>query len=210
MPGLTAWSGLNLVGEMKSDDTVFVSAASGAVGSLACQLAHRAGCRVIGTAGSDEKCRWLEENGVNRAINYRAVDDLAEALRDAAPDGIDLYFENVGGEHLEAALASMNNHGRIALCGMISLYNDPTRSTGPANFIAVLVKELCVRGFIVTTYMDRYADFLAETMPAVAAGDIHWEETIVDGLENMPDAFLGLFSGANLGKMLVRLPEASA
>jgi NADPH-dependent curcumin reductase CurA len=210
MPGMTAWAGLNPVGGMRAEDTVFISAASGAVGSVACQLAAAAGCRVIGTAGSDSKCAWLEsEAGVASAINYKTCGNLRQALRAAAPDGIDLYFENVGGTHLEAALACMRQYGRIALCGMIDNYNDAAMDTGPANFISILAKEITVRGFLVTTYWKQYRDFLAEALPQVAAGTLKHRETVVDGLENMPEAFLGLFAGQNTGKMLVRLAEAT-
>lgn len=204
MPGLTAWGGLNIVGQMKAGDTVFVSGAAGAVGSVACQLAKIAGCTVVGTAGSDQKCEWLRSLGVDHAVNYKGG-DLEAKVKAAAPKGIDLYFDNVGGEQLEVAMSIAKPFGRLVECGMISQYNDETPPAGPRNMALIIGKRLRLQGFIVFDFMSRQAEFIAEVSAHVAAGRLKWEETVVDGLEHAPDAFVGLFTGKNTGKMLVRV-----
>jgi NADPH-dependent curcumin reductase CurA len=206
MPGMTAYVGLFRIAELKDGDTVFVSAASGAVGQVVCQLAKAHGCYVVGSAGSDDKCRWLErEAGVDRAINYRTCGDLTAAVGKAFPQGIDVHFENVGGAHLEAALTHMKRFGRIALCGMIELYNDTTPRPGPSNLMLAVGKSLTLRGFIVSNHFDLLPQFRAEAGRLIAAGKLKWQETVEEGLENAPKAFLKLFSGDNRGKMLVRI-----
>ena len=206
IPGLTAYAGLLKVGELKDGEKVFVSAAGGAVGTVVCQIAKAKGCTVVGSAGSDEKCGWLvREAGVDRAINYRTCGNLAKAVRDALPDGIDVYFESVGGAHLDAALANMRLHGRVAVCGMIAQYNDTALPPGPSNFINVLPKRLTIRGFIVTDYASLMPEFLRDMVGWYRAGKMKWRETIAEGLENAPDAFIGLFKGENIGKMLVKI-----
>jgi NADPH-dependent curcumin reductase CurA len=206
MPGLTAYGGLLRTGELKDGERVFVSAASGAVGAAVCQIAKNKGCTVVGSAGSDEKCAWLlREARVDKAINYRTCGPLPAALHEAMPEGIDVYFENVGGAHLDAALANMRLHGRIAVCGMIAQYNDTTPPPGPANIVAVIPLRLTIRGFIVTDHADMMPDFLRDMAAWTKAGKMKWRETIVDGIEKAPDAFIGLFKGENIGKMLVRL-----
>jgi hypothetical protein len=206
MPGLTAYAGLLKVGALKEGERVFVSAASGAVGAIVCQIAKNKGCYVVGSAGSDEKCAWLtEEAGVDRAINYKTCGDLARAVREALPEGIDVYFENVGGAHLDAALANMRMNGRIAVCGMIEQYNATTPPPGPANFINVLPMRLTIRGFIVTDYASLTPEFLRDMSEWRKAGKMKWRETVVEGLENAPEAFIGLFRGDNVGKMLVKI-----
>jgi len=210
MPGLTAWVGLLEIGQPKEGETVFVSAASGAVGSLVCQIAKIKGCHVVGTAGSDDKVRWLlDEIGIDHAINYKTTDSLSKALRDVCPDGIDVYFENVGGEHLTAALDAINNFGRIAVCGMISQYNATKAVPGPANLTNVIAKRLRIQGFIVSDHFDSYPAFLNDMKTWMAEGKIKWKETVLDGLDNAPQAFLNLFSGDNFGKMLVRLSSSA-
>ena len=205
MPGLTAYVGLHDIGQPKAGETVFVSAASGAVGSVVGQLAKLKGCRVVGSAGSAEKVRHLlEELDFDAAFNYKEV-AVADALGDACPDGIDIYFENVGGEHLECALARMNLFGRVALCGLISQYNATEAPRGPANFPQVLVNRLLLKGFIISDHFDRIPDFLAEVGPLVASGKLKYRETVIEGIENAPSAFIGLLSGENFGKMLVKL-----
>jgi NADPH-dependent curcumin reductase CurA len=205
MPGMTAYVGLLDIGRPQAGDTVFVSAAAGAVGSVACQIAKIQGCRVVGSAGSAAKVHWLHEvAGVDAAFNYKEVESLSAELGKHCPRGIDVYFENVGGAHLDAALEHMNLRGRIALCGMISQYND-TASSGPGNLRLAVRKRLTLQGFIVSDHLDRQAQFSADMGAWIAAGKIHWQETIVDGIENAPKAFIGLFSGDNTGKMLVRL-----
>jgi NADPH-dependent curcumin reductase CurA len=204
MPGLTAYVGLLDIGKPKVGDTVFVSAAAGAVGTVVCQIAKIKGCRVVGSAGSAEKVRWLQEvAGVDAALNYKQVASLTDEVGRLCPNGIDIYFENVGGAHLEAAIEHMNLYGRIALCGMISQYN--TSAPGPSNLRFAVRKRLTMTGFIVSDHADRLPQFHADMGQWIAAGRIKWEETIFEGIEKAPQAFIGLFSGENMGKMLVRL-----
>ncbi len=206
MPGLTAYVGLFKIGEMKDGDAVFVSAASGAVGQTVCQLAKAHGCYVVGSAGSDEKCDWLvKEAGIDKAINYKTCGDLDKAVAAAFPKGIDVYFENVGGAHLEAAINNMKQFGRLALCGMISQYNDTTPSPGPSNIMLAVGKSLKLQGFIVSNHFDLLPAFLKEMAPLIKSGKMKWQETVVDGIENAPKAFLNLFTGSNTGKMLVKI-----
>ena len=206
MPGLTAYAGLFDVGGLKDGDTVLVSGAAGAVGMVVCQIAKARGCTVVGMVGSDEKGAWLKANaGVDATINYRTAPSLRKAIMAAAPDGIDLTFENVGGDHLEAALACSKTSGRVALCGLISQYNATEAGAGIRNVRDILTKRLMVRGFIVTDHAKRQPDFIKDMTGWIQAGKMKWTETIVDGFEKMPDAFIGLFSGNNLGKMVVRV-----
>ncbi|WP_033291048.1 NADP-dependent oxidoreductase [Amycolatopsis jejuensis] len=206
MPGLTAYSGLLVSAEFTAGDTVFVSGAAGAVGSLVGQLARLKGAkRVIGSAGSAEKVRYLtEELGFDAAFNYKDG-PVAEQLAAAAPEGIEVYFDNVGGEHLEAAIGSMNLHGRIAACGMISQYNATEPNPAPRNLMQLIARRITLRGMLVLDHWHLRDQFLAEVTPLVAAGEIKYSETFVDGIRNAPDALLGLLSGANTGKMLVRI-----
>ncbi|HXH11465.1 MAG TPA: NADP-dependent oxidoreductase [Alphaproteobacteria bacterium] len=206
MPGMTAYVGLLDIGRPQAGNTVFVSAAAGAVGSVVCQIAKLKGCRVVGSAGSAAKVHWLREvAGVDAAFNYKEVDSLTAEVGRHCPQGIDVYFENVGGAHLEAALEHMNMRGRIVLCGMISQYNDTTPSSGPRNLRLAVRKRLTLTGFIVSDHADRQPQFYSDMGAWIAAGKIRWQETIIDGIENAPKAFLGLFTGENIGKMLVRL-----
>jgi len=206
MPGLTAYAGLLKVAEAKPGETVLVSGAGGAVGSIVGQIAKAIGCTAIGLTGSDEKCRWLRETaGLDAAINYKTAGDLTAAIRKAAPDGIDAYFENVGGVSLDAALANMKVGGRMAICGMIDRYNATTPAPGPSNIVMVLARRLRVQGFIVSAYFDLMPQFRKAMAEWTHAGKMHWHETVVDGIENAPKAFLGLFKGDNLGKMLVKV-----
>lgn len=204
MPGLTAFVGLHDIGNLKKGDVVFVSSAAGAVGSIAGQLAKSHGATVIGSAGSDAKVTYLtNELGFDGAFNYKdgkAVDHLSRL----APNGIDLYFDNVGGEQLEAALSILNDYGRIVACGMISQYNET--STVPRNLMAIVRKRLTMRGFIVFDHHARTPDFVREVAPLVKAGRLKFSESIVDGLENAPQAFLDMLRGGKyLGKVIVRL-----
>ena len=202
--GFTAWVGLDLV-SVKAGDVVFVSGAAGAVGSIAGQLAKLRGCRVIGSAGSAAKVKTLiDEFGFDAAFNYKDGDVYGQ-LKKAAPDGIDVYFDNVGGEHLEAAMTAMRTNGRIAACGSISRYNDTTPSPGPRNMFFIVTKRLTIRGFIVFDHNKRLPEFLAEVTPYLAAGRLRAKETVVEGLDQAPKAFLDLFSGENVGKMVVKL-----
>ncbi len=205
MPGFTSYVGLLKFGEPKPGETVFVSAASGAVGANVCQIAKLKGCKVIGSVGSDAKAKWLlEECGVDAVINYKTCGDLSKALAAAAPDGVDVYFENVGGDHLQAALNVMNPFGRIAACGMIASYNNAEPAAGPNNLMLIVGKKIRINGFIVFDHDDMREEFLAEMIPWIQDGKIKSRETVVEGIENAVDAFLGLFSGNNFGKMIVK------
>ncbi|MFN7173431.1 MAG: NADP-dependent oxidoreductase [Thermaurantiacus tibetensis] len=205
MPGLTAWAGLLEIGQPRPGETLFVSGGAGAVGSLVAQLGKTRGCHVVATAGSDAKCAWLREAGVDAAINYRSCGSLREAVKAAAPRGIDIYFDNVGGEHLEVALDLANPFARFVECGMIAAYNATEPPPGPRNLILLIGKSLKMQGFIVTQFQHLAEAFRAEMVARLADGSIRWQETIVDGLASAPSAFLGLFTGANMGKMLIRL-----
>jgi NADPH-dependent curcumin reductase CurA len=199
MPGLTAWVGLVDVGAVRDGETIYVSGAAGAVGSAAAQIARLKGLRVIGSAGSEEKVEWLRSLGVE-AFDYRET-----RPKDALADGIDVYFDNVGGPQLEAAIFALRPFGRVVACGAISRYNDEQPEPGPRNLGLVVTKRLRLQGFIVLDHTDRYPAFLAEAGPWVREGALTYRETVVDGLENLPAAFAGLFRGDNVGKMLVRV-----
>ncbi len=208
MPGLTAYAGLLEIGKPAEGDTVFVSAASGAVGSIVSQIARIKGCRVIGSVGSDEKAQWLLETaGIDAAINYKKAGKLGVTLGKTCPEGIDIYFDNVGGAHLEAALFSMKPFGRIVLCGMISLYNATRMEPGPGNLALAIAKRLTLRGFIVSDFNDLREQFYADMSRWIAECKIHWKETVVEGIENAPGAMTGLFRGDNFGKMLVKVGD---
>lgn len=210
MPGLTAYVGLLDFGKPVQGETLFVSAAAGAVGSTVCQIGKIKGCRVVGSAGSDEKVEWLlQEAGIDCAFNYKRAGSLHRELERHCPDGIDVYFENVGGAHLEAALERMNLRGRIVLCGMIARYNDTKLEPGPRNLFLAIGKRLTLRGFIVSDHLDRIGAFTTDMARWISEGKIRWKTTILEGIEKAPEAFIGLFRGENLGKMLVRVsPEA--
>ena len=205
MPGLTAYVGVLDIGAMRPGESVFVSAAAGAVGSLAGQIAKLRGAgRVVGSAGSATKVEYLTKLGYDAAFNYRDA-PVRDQLREAAPDGIDVYFDNVGGDHLEAALSRLHPFGRVVMCGAISMYNEGRQSPGPANLPLAIGKQLTLRGFLVGSHEDRRPDFLAEMAQWLRAGRIRVDETVVDGIGNAADAFLGLLRGDNIGKMVVRL-----
>lgn len=204
MPGLTAWVGTFDIGQVRPGETVWVSAASGAVGSLAGQLAKLAGCRVVGSAGGADKARALVDDlGFDAGLDHRAG-DLEGQLRAAAPEGIDVYFENVGGEHLRAALAVLNPFGRIAACGMISSYNDAR--PGPDNLFLIVGKKLTVRGFIVSDHAARTSVFERHVGALLREGRIRYPETVVQGIDGMFDAFLGLLrGGTHVGKLVIEV-----
>ncbi|HET7129708.1 MAG TPA: NADP-dependent oxidoreductase [Gaiellaceae bacterium] len=199
MPGLTAWVGLVDIGAVKDGEDLYVSGAAGAVGSAAAQIGKRKGLRVIGSAGSTEKVEWLRSLGIE-AFDYRET-----AAKDALADGIDVYFDNVGGAQLEGALFALRPFGRVVACGAISRYNDERPEPGPRNLGLVVTKRIRMQGFIVIDHGDRYPAFVAEVGPLVRDGTISYRETIVDGFEQLPAAFAGLFRGDNVGKMLVRV-----
>ncbi|MBA2642828.1 MAG: NADP-dependent oxidoreductase [Actinobacteria bacterium] len=204
MPGFTAYHGLHQIGKPQPGETVFVSGAAGAVGSAAGQMAKIAGCRVVGSGGSPEKVAWLEDLGFDAAFDYRER-PVRQALAAAAPDGIDVYFDNVGGDHLEAAIGALHNHGRVVACGSISRYNDAEPSTGPRNMFMVVTKRLLLRGFIIGDHYEEFPDFLAAAAEWVRDGRLAYRETVIEGIESAPRAFLGLLRGENIGKMLVRV-----
>jgi len=206
MPGMTAYAGLLDVASFKEGDAVFVSGAAGAVGSLVGQLAKLKGASlVVGSAGSDEKVSWLtDELGYDTAFNYKSG-PVTKQLFAAAPDGIDVYFDNVGGDHLEAALHALTVHGRVALCGAISMYNNTEPAPGPSNLSLAIGKRLNLRGFIVSDHADMRDDFVREVGGWLADGTIKAEETVMKGIESAGDAFIGLLAGANTGKMVVEL-----
>ena len=204
MPGVTAWVGLLDICQPKAGETVVVSAASGAVGSVVGQIAKLKGCRAVGIAGGRQKCDYVvKELGFDACVDYKAG-ELNEALKAAVPDGIDCYFENVGGEILDAALRRMNAFSRIAVCGLISQYN-ATEPYGVKNFQSILTNRIKVQGFIVSDRMELWARALPELIGWVASGKIKYRETVAQGLENAPKAFIGLLKGENLGKQLVKL-----
>ena len=205
MPGMTAYVGLLKIAALKDGDVVFVSAAAGAVGQVVCQIAKLKGHTVIGSAGGAEKVAYLKELGVDQVIDYKAEPDLTAALMRAAPQGIDVYFDNVGGAHLQAALMTARPFGRFALCGMISQYNDTDLGAGTRGLIMVVGKQLRLEGFIVSSHMDLQEAFIRDMSGWIAQGKVKWRETVEEGIENAPTAFLKLFKGENLGKMLVKL-----
>jgi len=205
MPGMTAYVGLLKIAALKDGDVVFVSAAAGAVGQVVCQIAKLKGHTVIGSAGGAEKAAYLKELGVDHVIDYKAESDLTAALMRAAPQGIDVYFENVGGAHMEAALMAARPFARFALCGMISQYNDTDLGAGTRGLIMVVGKQLRLEGFIVSSHYDLLPTFIGDMSGWIADGKVKWRETVEEGIENAPAAFLKLFKGENLGKMLVKL-----
>jgi NADPH-dependent curcumin reductase CurA len=204
--GLTAYAGMLEVGALKDGERVFVSAAAGAVGSLAAQIAKVKGCYTVGSAGSAEKCDWLRDvAGLDAVINYKTV-VLRKALKEAAPEGIDVFFDNVGGEHLNAALPRMRMRGRIAVCGMISAYNSRGAiSDGVTTLSNMMYNRLTMRGFVVWDFEPLRPRFLAEMRAWLADGKIKYEETVYKGIASAPAALIGIMEGKNLGKMLVRL-----
>jgi NADPH-dependent curcumin reductase CurA len=204
MTGMTAWVGLKLV-EVRAPDVIFISGAAGAVGSVAGQLAKLCGCRVIGSAGSTVKVQYLLEHcGFDAVFNYKEA-PVREQLHRVAPDGIDVYFDNVGGETLEAAITSLRVHGRIIACGAISGYNAEKPPPGPTNLFKVIIKRLTMKGFIVSDWLGRRDEFEKEVGGYLKAGKLKHKETVVEGLDNAVDAFIGLFHGQNVGKMVVKL-----
>ena len=204
MPGLTAYYGLFELGAPKEGETVFVSGAAGAVGSTVGQMAKIAGCRVIGSAGSEEKLAWLRELGFDAAFNYRERKPR-EALAELAADGIDIYFDNVGGDHLEAAIGALRARGRVVACGSISRYNDVEPASGPRNMFMVVTKRLRIQGYIVSDHFDRFGEFYEQAVEWVGDGRLRYRETVIEGIEKAPHAFVGLLRGENIGKMLVKV-----
>ncbi|MEM7584849.1 MAG: NADP-dependent oxidoreductase [Acidobacteriota bacterium] len=208
MTGMTAYFGLLDVGEPKEGETVLVSGGAGAVGSIVGQIARVKGCRVVGIAGTDDKCSWLEDDlGFDAAINYKTA-NLDEAFKKTCPKGIDVYFDNVGGETLNTALKFINRGARVVICGAISQYNATEPVPGPSNYLSLLINRARMEGFIIFDYQDRFGPAQAEMLGWIQDGKIQARSDIVDGLENAPQALLRLFDGSNTGKLLVQVgPE---
>lgn len=208
MPGLTAYFGLMDIGQPRAGETVVVSGAAGAVGTIVCQLAKVNGCRVVGIAGSDEKNDYLRnELGVDAAINYKSAGDIQAAMKEATPDGVDVYFDNVGGEISDAVLMRLKHGARIIICGQISIYNLEKLDVGLRVQPILLVSSAMMKGFIVTDYASRFAEGVMYLGGLLAQGKLKYAEHIVEGFENTPQAFLGLFTGDNLGKQLVKVAD---
>jgi NADPH-dependent curcumin reductase CurA len=204
MPGTTAYSGMTDIGQPKAGETVVISAASGAVGSVAGQLAKRAGARVVGIAGGPEKCLWVQESlGFDDCVDHRHM-NLSQALAESCPNGIDVYFENVGGAVQQAAFAQLNFHARVVMCGMVAQYNDTEFAPGP-NLGFVVGKRVRIEGMIVSDKPERFTEWRNLAAPWVRDGSLVYRETIIDGLENAPEALARLLRGDNFGKMLVRV-----
>ncbi|TMC48829.1 MAG: NADP-dependent oxidoreductase [Chloroflexi bacterium] len=208
MPGLTAYFGLLEVGQAKAGDTVVVSGAAGAVGSVAGQIARIIGCRVVGIAGGERKCRYLvDELGFDAAIDYKN-EDVAAALRERCPNRVDVYFDNVGGEILDAVLTRLARGARVVISGAISQYNNSGPMRGPSNYMALLVERASMRGFLVFDYADRYGEAIREMAGWLTGGKLKSREHIVEGLETFPDTFLKLFTGENTGKLVLKVADA--
>jgi len=204
LTGHTAYIGLFRIGNLQENQTVLVSSAAGSVGSTVCQIAKINGCRVIASTGSDEKVNWLKnELGVDEAFNYKKVDNLVLHLKSLSPEGYDLYFDNVGGEFLEAAIFRMKNFGKIVICGRISQMNSPGHAL--KNMAHVLVKRLTIKGFLIFDHFKDHEDFEKDMTNWILNGQMKWRETVVEGIEEAPQAFIDLLNGKNTGKMLVRI-----
>ncbi|XP_035673726.1 prostaglandin reductase 1-like [Branchiostoma floridae] len=205
MPGMTAYFGLLKLCEPKEGETVFVNGAAGAVGSLVGQIAKIKGCKAVGSAGSDAKVAWLKELGFDAAFNYKTVSSLDAALKEAAPNGIDCYFDNVGADFSSTVLNHMNLFGRVSICGSISTYNDNEPAKGPYPFVTILSKQLTVTGFIVTRWIKEWPKGMEQMVQWIKEGKIKYREHVTEGFENMPKAFIGMLVGENTGKAVVKL-----
>jgi len=209
MPGLSAYFGLLDIGQPKTGETVVVSGAAGAVGMTVCQIAKIRGCRTVGIAGSDDKNQYLRnELGVDATINYKTAGDMKQAIAQACPNRIDVYFDNVGGEISDAVLPLLNHGARIVLCGQISLYNLDKPDVGPRPQPYLLVNRALMKGFIVTDYAARFSEGVIQLVQWLVAGKLKYAESVVEGFENTPQAFIGLFTGENLGKQIVKVADA--
>jgi NADPH-dependent curcumin reductase CurA len=208
--GLTAYFGLLEVGKPQAGETVLVSAAAGAVGSIVGQIAKMKGCRVVGMAGTDDKCDWLkDELGFDAVINYKTCGDYGSAIRAACPDGVDVYFDNVGGEILDATLLCLNKFARVAVCGWISTYNVPD-APGPRNLWQLVAESVTIQGFTVLDYLERFPEGIGQLVQWLMAGELKYREELVDGLDNVLPTFLRLFDGSNQGKLVIRISEDEA
>ncbi len=209
MPGLTAYFGLLEIGQPKAGETVLVSGGAGAVGSLVGQIAKIAGCRAVGIAGSDDKVRWMVNDlGFDAAFNYKSTRDYRTKIRELCPSGVDVYFDNVGGDITDAAFDALNSRARISICGRISSYNLDKPDVGPRLFGYLLTKQARAEGFLVFQFAERYREGLAKLAEWLRAGQLKYKETVVEGLENTPQAFLGMLKGENIGKEVVHVADA--
>ena len=209
MPGMTAYVGLMKIAEAKEGDNVFVTAASGAVGSVVGQLARIHGCYVAGSAGSDDKVAALMDDfGYDTGFNYKTSESLTESVKSACPDGVDVLFENVGGEIMEAALWNMRDYGRIALCGMIADYNLEEPQPGPRGMMLMIGRRLTMRGFIVTDHPEACEEYVGKAIGWLQEGKLKYRESVTEGVENAPQAFIDLLKGGNTGKAIVQLADA--
>lgn len=210
MPGMTAYTGLIGIGKAKAGENVFVTAASGAVGSVVGQIAKNIGCHVVGSAGGDEKCAYIvDELGFDQAIDYKATDNAFKAVQKAFPNMIDVHFENTGGPMFEAALMNMNFMGRIALCGLISDYNRKLEDmpAGPRGLFTLIGRNVLMQGFIVSNYPDHCAKWIEVAVPWLMEGKLKYRETVSEGIENAPSAFMGMLKGQNFGKQIVKIAD---
>ncbi|XP_056375462.1 prostaglandin reductase 1-like [Hyla sarda] len=205
MPGVTAYFGLLEICNPKEGEVVLVNCAAGAVGSVVGQIAKIKGCKVVGSAGSDDKIQYLKEIGFDEAFNYKTVSSLEEALKKASPEGYDCYFENVGGKFADAALPQMKDFGRISVCGAISMYNDAVPPSGPYIQPIILFKQLRMEGFIVTRWADRFMEGQKQLLQWVLEGKVKYHEHITKGFENMPTGFMGMLNGENTGKAIIQV-----
>ncbi len=206
MTGLTAYLGLTEIGKPKAGETVVISGAAGAVGSIVGQIAKIFGCRVVGIAGTDSKIELLKSKfNFDEGINYKTNKNMKEAVKSACPDGVDIYFDNVGGEISDSVLANLNKYARIPLCGAISLYNNTSQQTGPVLQPTLLVKSALMKGFIVSDFADKFPQAIAKLAQWLKEGKLTYSETIVNGFDQIPKAFIDLFEGKNEGKMVVKI-----
>ena len=208
VPGLAAYFGILEVAELKATDTVVVSGAAGSVGSIAAQIARIKGCRVIGIAGSTEKIAYLENDlGLAKGINYKQTDDMQAAIKEACPDGVDVFFDNVGGELFDAVFANINRKGRIAICGQIAEYNEKNPPKGPRPMHTLIKKSARMEGFVVYDFSDKFAAAKKQLSEWYNDGKMIYRENLIEGFENIPDAFIGLFEGDNIGKQMVKVAD---
>ena len=211
IPGLAAYFGMLHIGLPKKNDTVVVSGAAGAVGSIAAQIAKIKGCKVIGIAGSDSKIEYLERDlGINKGINYKTTDHMEKAIKTACPEGVDVFFDNVGGELFDAVFANVNRKARIVICGQISEYNSDLISTGPRPQHDLIKKSARMEGFVAFDFQDEFDQAKKELGSWYNSGQLKYKEHLIEGFENIPSAFIGLFSGENIGKLMVKVSDINS
>ena len=211
VPGLAAYFGMLKIGQLKKGETVVVSGAAGSVGSIAAQIARIKGCRVIGIAGSPQKIDYLENDlGLDKGINYKQTDDMQAAIKEACPYGVDVFFDNVGGELFDAVFANINKHARIAICGQIAEYNEAHPPQGPRPMNTLVKKSARMEGFVVYDFKDQFDDAKQQLSDWYNNGELIYKENLIEGFENIPNAFIGLFSGENIGKQMVKVADIKA